>query len=252
MGNKFIIITTIYNVGDWLPMNLQMMKYQSHKNWECILIDDHSTDNSLEIVKNVIKGDNRFTLIQTDKPRSGQGSGFLQGINYVKEKLNDEDIITEVDGDDWLSSVFVLQYLNEIYKNKNTWMTYGQYQMYPTGEVGGHWNMTIDNEVNSNNTHRYHPFPYSHLKTYKYWLFNKIDRQDLIDPSTNKVWRSAWDHALCLPMVEMAGSEHIHKCDDILYVLNRSQELENEGKMRTNEQKQTEQSIRQGKIYDKL
>ena len=252
MRNKFIIVTTIYNVSDWLSINLNMMKYQSYKDWECILIDDHSTDNSLEIINNIIKGDNRFTLIQTNEPRSGQGSGFLQGIDYIKDKLNDEDIITEVDGDDWLSSVFVLEYLNSIYQTPNIWMTYGHYQMYPTGKVGGHFNMEIDSNVDLVNEHRHYPFPYSHLKTYKYWLFNKIDRQDLIDPSTNKVWRSAWDHALCLPMVEMAGKQHIHRCDDILYVLNRSQELENEGKMRTNEQKQTEQSIRQGKIYNKL
>ena len=84
-------------------------------------------------------------------------------------------------------------------------------------------------------------------------IFNKIDRKDLIDKETGKIYNAAWDHALCLPMVEMAGSNHIHRCDDILYILNRSEELQNEGKVNTNNQKLVEQRIRQNQpVYNRL
>ena len=43
---------------------------------------------------------------------------------------------------------------------------------------------------------------------------------------------SATDHVLCLNMVEMAGKEHIHKCEDALYILNRDEELQNEGRVK--------------------
>jgi glycosyltransferase involved in cell wall biosynthesis len=250
MDSKFIIITTCYNINKWLPINIMTLKYQSYTNWECVIIDDHSTDGSYETAVKLTNDDNRFHVIKTVMPKSGQGTGTLQAIDYIQP--NTEDILIEVDGDDWLSSTFVLQYLNSIYQNLNIWMTYGQYQMYPSGNVGGHWNVEIDDIINKNNEHRKFSFPYSHLKTYKYWLFNKIDRNDLIDPNTNKTWRAAWDHALCIPMVEMAGKDHIHKCDDILYILNRSDELENEGKTRIREQKETEQRIRNNKPYKKI
>lgn len=254
MNNRFIVITTVYNVNDWLPINLQIMRYQSYKNWKCIIIDDHSTDNSLKTISSNIENDDRFIVTKTKKPQSGPGGGFLHGID-LKHKdlnLNDEDIIVCVDGDDWLSSVFVLEYLNNIYNDKKVWMTYGQYQMYPKGNLGGHYDMNIDPEIDRKNDYRKYPFPFSHLKTFKYWLFNKIDRKDFIDSTTNDIWATAWDIALCLPMVEMAGLEHIHRCEDILYVLNRSKELKHMSKMRTAEQKQAEINIRKRKIYNRL
>ena len=250
--NKFIIITTVYNLREWLPINVNMMKYQSFDNWHCVYIDDWSVDGSYEYLTDELSKDSRFTILRTKEPKSRQGSGFLTAINTIESSISNEDIIVEVDGDDWLSSVFVLDYLNQVYQNENTWMSYGQYQIYPTGQLGGHWNMNIDDRVDANNDYRLYPFPYSHLKSYKYWLFKKIDVKDLIDPRTNRVWESAWDHALCLPMVEMAGKDRIYRCQDILYCLNRSQELQNEGKLRLEEQKTTEQLIRKGKKYERL
>jgi len=249
--NKFIIVTTSWNVRDWLPINLSTMMFQSYKNWQCIFIDDHSTDGSFEFAAEFTKHDERFTVMRTRSARTGQGGATLAALEKGVE-LNDDDIIVEVDGDDWLSSVFVLEYLNQIYQNPDIWMTHGQYQMYPTGQVGGHWNAAINSEVDENNLHRVNPFPYSHLKSYKAWLYKKIRKEDLIDPKTQEIWKSAWDHALCIPMVEMAGKKHVHKCDDILYVLNRSDELQNEGKTRTNEQKECESRIRQMPKYDKV
>ena len=67
-------------------------------------------------------------------------------------------------------------------------MTYGQYQMYPKGNLGGHYDMNIDPEIDRKNDYRKYPFPFSHLKTFKYWLFNKIDRKDFIDSTTNDIW----------------------------------------------------------------
>jgi len=250
--NKFVIITTVYNLKDWLPMNINMMKYQNFDNWHCVYIDDWSDDGSYEYLVEELDNDSRFTILRTEHPKSRQGAGFLSAIDHIQNELDDNDVIVEVDGDDWLSSVFVLDYLNRVYQNENIWMSYGQYQIYPTGQLGGHWNMDISDDVDSRNDYRSHPFPYSHLKTYKYWLFKKIDRKDLIDPTTNKVWASAWDHALCIPMVEMSGKNRIYRCTDILYSLNRSQELQNEGKTRLNEQKHTEQLIRKGKCYKRL
>ena len=178
----------------------------------------------------------------------------MYAIEYLENnnQINDEDVIVEVDGDDWLSSTFVLEYLNQIYQNKSVWMTYGQYQIWPSGELGGHYNMKISDYVDTQNSYRSYPFPYSHLKTYKYWLFNKINRDDLIDFETNELFSAAWDHVLCIPMVEMAGKKHIQRCEDVLYILNRHDNLQNEGSTRTDYQKYVELKCRQKKPYNRI
>lgn len=253
MGNKFVIITTCYNVEPYIRMNIHMNKFQSYKNALFVYVDDNSKDTTYNTLKHLGFDDGRFLVIKNTNNGS-QGKAFMYAIDYLKRNnlIEDEDIIVEVDGDDWLSSTFVLQYLNEVYQNKDVWMTFGQYQMWPTGQLGGHFNLDIHPEVDKQNSYRQHNFPYSHLKTYKFWLLDKVEREDLIDPTTGEIFAAAWDHALCLPMVEMAGKSHIYRCSDILYVLNRDQELQNEGKLRTKEQKETEQRIREGKIYQRL
>ena len=253
MDNKFIIITTCYNVEPYIKMNLYMNRFQSYKNALFIYVDDNSKDTTYNTLTNLDFVDDRF-LILKNTDNGSQGKAFIYALDYLKNNnlVNDEDIIVEVDGDDWLSSTFVLQYLNEIYQNKDIWMTFGQYQIWPTAQLGGHFGMDILPEVDNTNTYRQYAFPYSHLKTYKFWLLNKVEREDLIDPTTGEIFAAAWDHALCLPMVEMAGKDHIYKCPDLLYILNRDIELQNEGKFRTIEQKETEQRIREGKIYQRL
>lgn len=227
-------------------MNFHMNKFQSYDNFEVVYVDDHSTDGSDEYLDSVIGHDPRFHLKQSNHPQGGQGNAFLNGIDYINP--NDEDVIVEVDGDDWLSSVFVLQYLNEVYQNTNVWMTHGQYQIYPTGTTGGHYNAAHDRPFDRTK----HALPFSHLKTYKSWLLNKVNRSDLIDDTTGLAYRYAWDHVLCIPMVEMATPRHIYRCDDILYTLNRSSELQNEGKVNTSKQKGIESLIRQKTPYNPL
>lgn len=253
MNNRFIVITTCYNVSPWIEMNVHMNKFQTYQDVLYVYVNDNSTDSTKQTISTLIKNDDRFLLLDNDNNGS-QSKSYMYAINYLEKNnlIFDNDIIVEVDGDDWLSSTFVLEYLNTIYKDPNIWMTYGQYQIYPTGNIGGHYSMHINEEIDKENLHRKYPFPYSHLKTYKYWLFNKINRQDLIDFKTNELFSAAWDHVLCLPMVEMAGKNHIHRCEDILYILNRSDELQNEGKLRTNLQKEIEHRVRLNTSYNKL
>lgn len=252
MRNKFIVITTCYNVEPYIQMNVYMNKFQTYQDVLYVYVDDNSKDTTYKTIQNLTKDDNRFLLIK-NTDNGSQGKSFMYAINYLEQNnlILDRDIIVEVDGDDWLSSPFVLEYLNQIYQYPSIWMTYGQYQIYPTGQTGGHYDMHIDDNVDKHNKHRLVEFPYSHLKTYKYWLFNKIDRNDLIDPNTGEIFSAAWDHALCLPMVEMAGKQHIYRFDEILYILNRSEELQNEGRTRSNVQKEVERRCRQQKSYSK-
>lgn len=178
----------------------------------------------------------------------------MSTYRHLKETglVHPDDIIVEIDGDDWLLHPFVLQYLDQVYMNQGVWMTYGQYVHYPAGDVGGHFHLHLDDNVDATNSYRNSIFPYSHLKTYKAFLLDRVADEDLIDPTTGEYFNAAADFALCMPLVEMAGKSRIFRVEEPLYVYNTSTDLESETNNRVDLQKQVEQRIRQIKPKQRL
>ena len=58
------IIIPNFNREKLIVETLQSIINQSYKNWECIVVDDHSTDNSWEIVKELCDVDNRIRQVK--------------------------------------------------------------------------------------------------------------------------------------------------------------------------------------------
>ena len=56
------IIIPIYNRQHLIEETLNSIKEQTYANWECIIVDDGSTDDTYNVTNNLIKGDNRFQL----------------------------------------------------------------------------------------------------------------------------------------------------------------------------------------------
>ena len=250
MENKFIILTPAYKVSKWVEMYADMLKFQSYKNFEVYFVDDASPDDTVEKLEKLVEGDSRFHIYKNEVNVGSPLANIVKAFDYANP--GDEDIIVNIDGDDWLSSVFVLQYLDSIYNSYKCWLTYGSYQMYPSGELGGHATLSIPDESSKLNAYKQYPFVTSHLRTYKAGLFKKVDREDLLDSRTGKIYTEASDLALMFPMLEMAGNEKSVKVDDILLILNRENEM-NEAKLGLNKQKETEALIRtQQKLYDRI
>ena len=60
MSNHFKIIIPFYNVEKWIKICIRSVKAQDYNDYECILIDDISTDKSAAIAKKEIGTDKRF------------------------------------------------------------------------------------------------------------------------------------------------------------------------------------------------
>ena len=57
LGNELVsIIIPVYNGARFLTETLKRVVDQTHANWEIILVDDGSSDNSVEIIKDFISG----------------------------------------------------------------------------------------------------------------------------------------------------------------------------------------------------
>lgn len=63
------IITPVYNAAPWLRETLDTVRAQTLTDWEMILVDDGSTDGSVEILEKAAAEDTRFRLLRM--PRNG-------------------------------------------------------------------------------------------------------------------------------------------------------------------------------------
>lgn len=84
---ELTIIIPSYNHGDFLFDRLESIYNQTYKNWEAIIIDDKSTDNSVEIIDNYIKKHPDFKIKYFLKNEINSGSGYYsweKGISLAE------------------------------------------------------------------------------------------------------------------------------------------------------------------------
>jgi glycosyltransferase involved in cell wall biosynthesis len=245
MNNHFKIIIPLYNVEKWIKMCLRSIKAQTYKNFECIILDDLSTDGSVEVIRNEIKKDHRFKLV-VNTEKAFALKNIYDGINLLNPAP--EDIIVTLDGDDWFASKDVLKILNEEYNREGCWLTYGSYIEYPT-KNRGKFAKKIPQQVIHSSTFRQHEWCSSHLRTFKYHLWSKIKKEDLLD-TKGDFYRMTWDLAFMFPMLEMCGDKS-HHIEKILYVYNVGNPL-NDHKVDNSYQRQLEAEIRNKQKYKKI
>ena len=92
------IITPCYNSADFIRLTLNSIAEQTYTNWELIVIDDQSTDNTTEIVEVFAQQHNNVKLIKLDK-NGGVANARNIGLEHVSGKY-----VAFLDSDDvWLA-----------------------------------------------------------------------------------------------------------------------------------------------------
>lgn len=92
---KISVIIPAYNIEDYIERCLISIKNQTLQHIEIIVVNDGSTDKTLEVIKNVAEGDDRFKIINKDN--EGIIEARKSGLNIAKGEY-----IFFVDGDDWI------------------------------------------------------------------------------------------------------------------------------------------------------
>ena len=129
---KFNIIVPFYNCEKWIGKCIDSIKRQKYKNFTCVLVDDMSTDNTVNLVSDRIAGDERFKLV-VNKTKKFALRNIVEAIDGLECK--DEDVNILLDGDDWFASSKTLCRLCDAYEDE-TLMTYGSYVYNPGGQKG--------------------------------------------------------------------------------------------------------------------
>lgn len=94
MQNKVSIIMPTFNRAKVISRSIQSIRQQSYKNWELIVVDDMSTDNTREVVNEISKQDKRVHYIKNTHKKGPSGAR-----NTGIEKSNG-DYIAFLDSDD--------------------------------------------------------------------------------------------------------------------------------------------------------
>lgn len=108
--NKVSVITTVWNVAEWLDRNIQSFLNQTLKDSELILVNDCSPDNSEELITKY--NDKRIKVINNE---INLGPGVSRQIG-LDNSTGEYTIF--VDGDDWLEEDCLEKMYNEAIKQE--------------------------------------------------------------------------------------------------------------------------------------
>lgn len=87
------ILTPFKNTAEFLPECIESIQKQTYTNWELLIVDDGSTDNSFAIVERFASKDIRIKLFKN------LGKGIIEALQHAYLKSSGE-LITRMDSDD--------------------------------------------------------------------------------------------------------------------------------------------------------
>ena len=104
MTAKVSVIIPVFNKDKWIVQTLQSVASQTYGNWECLIVDDGSTDKSLALI-NSFTDAARGNWKVISRSNSGQGNARNVGIEHATG-----DLFAFLDADDlWLPEKLQVQ-----------------------------------------------------------------------------------------------------------------------------------------------
>lgn len=98
MNELISVVIPVYNAEIFLNESLQSVITQTYQDWELLVIDDCSTDNSASIIKQYVEQDSRIRYFKTDRPSGSPTLPRNIGIEHARGRY-----IAFLDSDDaWL------------------------------------------------------------------------------------------------------------------------------------------------------
>lgn len=122
-NNKVSIVTPSYNTSSFILETYQSIKEQTIQNWEWIIIDDNSSDNSWDVIESMMQNDHRVIGIKNNENR-GPGPSRNSGIEKAQGKY-----LTFIDSDDlWMNDF--LEKSIDLLNEKNVYFSFASYERW--------------------------------------------------------------------------------------------------------------------------
>lgn len=108
------IIIPLFNREHLVVETLNSIIAQTYQNWECIVVDDGSIDNSFEVVTTFVKTEPRIKVLRRP-PTKLKGANACRNLGFLKSK---GDYVIYFDSDDLMKPKCLEEHLNAILTNK--------------------------------------------------------------------------------------------------------------------------------------
>ena len=122
------VIIPVYNYAHLLEETVKSVQEQTYANWECILVDDGSTDNTQEIVKQMMEKDARILYFLQEN----SGPTIARNFGLTKAK---GDFIQFLDADDLIENKKFEKQLALFEKNPQLDLVYGNVKYFKSGDI---------------------------------------------------------------------------------------------------------------------
>lgn len=185
----FSIVMPAYNVKRFIPDAVLSIKNQTFSDFECIIVDDGSTDKGIDGITELIKGDSRFIVKK-------QKNGGLSNARNTGLKIANGKYVLFLDSDD----LFELELLEEVHKKAQE----------SNADVVI-FNHTILDDITGHKSGALHDF--SPVRN-KDWFSAEMISNKIFNIFGNQVWTKAFKRDLLVEH-SMSFNEALKRAEDI-------------------------------------
>jgi glycosyltransferase involved in cell wall biosynthesis len=172
------IIIPCYNYGQFLAEALGSVEAQTFPDWECIVVDNASTDNTRDVAQGFVKKDPRFKYIYTEN--KGVSTARNLGIRNTTGKY-----ILPLDADDKIGNGYIKEGCTILESHPQIKIVYCDVELF--GEINRKWQlpdhslkqMLVENTIFSSGIYRredylstngYDETMYNGLEDWEFWI----------------------------------------------------------------------------------
>ena len=188
--SKVSVIMPVYNAEKYLSEAIESVQNQKYTNFELLLINDRSTDNSKEICRNYSERDSRITLLENNSKNHGPGPTRNIGLDYATGEY-----VYFMDADDWADEELLQCAVNRMQETNADIVQFG----------------VIYEGYDENSSEQY------------FWSGKDILTKDEIKRDFFYYWKenrnSLWMHLFRKEVVEAIRFENIIIGEDISYIM---------------------------------
>lgn len=144
MDDLVSVIVANYNCEKYISQTIDSVLAQTYLNWELLIIDDCSKDNSIEIIKAYAERDRRIKLLKTSMNSGSAGLPRSIGVENAKGRY-----LAFLDSDDiWEASKLHVQI--EFMKENNYYFTFTSYSFIDESGIKLNRSVIVPYEVDYN------------------------------------------------------------------------------------------------------
>ncbi len=129
---KVSIITASYNYAEFIGKTIESVISQTFQDWEMVIIDDGSKDNSVEVIKQYLQKDNRIKLLSH---LNNENKGLIETLKLGLSQAKGEYIVF-LESDDYIKNDYLEKKLAAFEKYAETGFIYNDIQTFGAEQTG--------------------------------------------------------------------------------------------------------------------